>query len=247
MNKPLNTLLRTPLNTPLSITTLVCLCLLAVAARAQEPSDLASALLQQSAHALAGSLNAEGPTPRIEVQLGAPDARLRLAPCQRTEAYLPAGHRAIGRTRVGLRCLQGTTLWNITLPAQVKVWANGLVAMAPLPAGTRLAAHHLHLALIDWGADGGAAFASPTPVLGRELARPLAAGAAVRSDDLKQRQWFSAGETVQLVARGSGFAVSGEGEALSHGIEGQPARVRTPSGRILSGRPSGDRVVEVSL
>ena len=208
---------------------------------------MATALLQQSAQAAAGVFSAEGPAPRIEVQLGAPDARLRLAPCQRTEAYLPAGQRAIGRTRVGLRCLQGATLWNITLPAQVKVWASGLVAMGPLPAGTRLAAHHLQSAEIDWGADGGSGFANAAPVLGRELARPLAAGAALRSDDLKQRQWFSAGETVQLVARGNGFAVSGEGEALSHGIEGQPARVRTPSGRILSGRPLGDRTVEVHL
>ena len=238
-------------NKPLNTATLAGLCLLSAAALAQEPGDMASALLQQSAQSAAGGfgadLNSNGRAPRIEVQLGAPDARLRLAPCQRTEAYLPAGHRAMGRTRVGLRCLQGATLWNISLPAQVKVWAAGLVAMAPLPAGTRLAAHHLQLAEIDWGADGGGAFASPAPVLGRELARPLAAGAALRSDDLKQRQWFSAGETVQIVARGNGFAVSGEGEALSHGIEGQPARVRTPGGRVLSGRPLGDRVVELQL
>ena len=184
---------------------------------------------------------------RVEVQLGALDPRLRLAPCQRTEAYLPSGHRAIGRTRVGLRCLQGATLWNVSLPAVVKVWAPGLVAAGILPAGTRLAAHHLQAAVIDWGADGGAAFANAAALLGREVARPLAAGVALRGDDLKQRQWFSAGETVQVQARGAGFTVSGEGEALSHGIEGQAARVRTPGGRILSGRPSADRVVEVNL
>lgn len=220
------------------------------AALAPEPAGMAAGLLLQSAQAAVAGLtstNTDGVPARVEVQLGTPDPRLRLAPCQRTEAYLPAGQRAIGRTRVGLRCLQGTTLWNITLPAQVKVWAPGLVASNVLPAGTRLAAHHLHTAEIDWGADGGLAFSAAAPLLGRELVRPLAAGTALRSDDLKQRQWFSAGETVQIVARGAGFTVSGEGEALSHGIEGQAARVRTPGGRILSGRPLGDRVVEVNL
>ena len=36
--------------------------------------------------------------PRIEVQVGRLDARLRLAPCQQIVPYLPAGSRPIGRT-----------------------------------------------------------------------------------------------------------------------------------------------------
>ncbi len=56
-----------------------------------------------------------------------------------------------------------------------------------------------------------------------------------------------AGDTVRISARGAGFAVSGEGQALTPGIEGQTARVRTESGRIVVGRPVGERHVEMTL
>jgi flagella basal body P-ring formation protein FlgA len=84
-------------------------------------------------------------------------------------------------------------------------------------------------------------------LLGRQLARPLPAGAAVRLADLKQRQWFAAGDTVQLMARGQGFSVGGEGLALGPGVEGQPVRVRTDNGRVLSGQAVGRNRVEVQL
>ena len=69
----------------------------------------------------------------------------------------------------------------------------------------------------------------------------------MRPGDLKQRQWFGAGDTVKLVARGSGFSVSGEGQALSAGVEGQPVRVRIEGGRVLSGLAVGLNRVEVPL
>ena len=58
---------------------------------------------------------------------------------------------------------------------------------------------------------------------------------------------IEAGDLVRVVAVGNGYAVSAEGQAMSHGIEGQPARVRTESGRIITGVPAGDRRVEVAL
>jgi flagella basal body P-ring formation protein FlgA len=50
-----------------------------------------------------------------------------------------------------------------------------------------------------------------------------------------------------VIATGAGFALESEAQALSNGIEGQPARVRTESGRVLTGLPSGERRVEVAL
>jgi flagella basal body P-ring formation protein FlgA len=110
-----------------------------------------------------------------------------------------------------------------------------------------LEAGHLQQAEVDWAAGLTPAMADAGRLLGRTLARPLAAGAAVREGDLKQRQWFGAGDTVQLLARGTGFAVTGEGQALAPGIEGQPVRVRTEAGRVLSGLPVGRNRVEVQL
>ena len=204
-------------------------------------SELALGIVTQAAQTSAL------PGARVQVQLGALDPRLRLAPCQRSEAYLPAGARLLGRTRVGLRCVQGPTLWNVTLPVTVAVYAPAVVLRDALPAGTKLSADHLTSAEIDWGAAAGQAHASAAALIGRELGRPLAAGAPVLATDIKQRQWFAAGETVQVRASGTGFAINTDATALSHGIEGQPVRVRTDSGRVLSGRAVSDRLVEVAL
>ena len=53
------------------------------------------------------------------------------------------------------------------------------------------------------------------------------------------------GETVRVVVAGPGFSLESEGQALSNGVDGQPARVRLENGRIVSGSPAGDRRVQV--
>ena len=72
-------------------------------------------------------------------------------------------------------------------------------------------------------------------------------GQTLRQGHLKARQWFAAGETVKVVASGEGFVLESEAQAISNGIEGQPARVRTESGRVLTGVPSAERRLEVTL
>ncbi|MFO1336633.1 MAG: flagellar basal body P-ring formation chaperone FlgA [Burkholderiaceae bacterium] len=184
---------------------------------------------------------------RIEVEVGSLDPRLKLAPCQRIEPYLPPGLPAWGRTRIGLKCTQGAKLWNVSLPVTVHVYARALVAQAALPAGTVLAPEHVGEAEVDLAAAPGLPIAQPGALVGRSLQRPVAAGSPLRPADLKARQWFAAGETVRVVAVGPGWQVVTEAEALSPGLEGQPVRLRTESGRLLQGRPVGDRRVEVSL
>ena len=185
--------------------------------------------------------------PRIEVLVGRLDARLRLAPCSQVLPYLPAGTRPLGRTRIGLRCAQGPSAWNISLPVTVKVWAPAVVATTALPIGTRLAAHHLTRAEVDLAERSDPALLLPEAALGRTLARGLAPGEALRRDDLKLREWFKAGDTVRVMAMGPGYAVSSEGLALGPGLDGQATRVRTEGGRIVTGIAAGDHRVELSL
>ena len=205
--------------------------------------EQAQTLATQAAHTAFG-----GRTPvRVEVSAGALDPRLRLAPCARTEIFLPPGHRPWGRTRIGLRCVEGATLWRVTLPLTVQVWARAWVAAQPLPSGTVLEAHHLRLAEVDWAAQAAPVLWEPQAGLGRTLSVPRAVGEPLRASDLHALRWFDAGETVKLRAVGPGFAISGSGVALSAGLEGQSVRVRTPGGRTVTGRAVGDRVVEVLL
>jgi flagella basal body P-ring formation protein FlgA len=217
---------------------------IAAPAWAQMPPEAISPALDlavQAARALAPA------GARISADAGALDARLQLAPCARVEVYLPAGTVGWGRTRVGLRCTQGPTAWNVSLPVTVQAWAPAVALTAPLPAGARLDASQLALVDTDWAAGPSAPHADIASLQGRLLMRPMAAGAAPRAADLKPRQWFATGATVRLVASGQGFSIQTEGQALTPGLEGQMTRVRTEAGRVLTGRPVGDHRVEVSL
>ena len=185
--------------------------------------------------------------PRFEIIIGQLDARLRLAPCQQVDPYLPEGTRLWGKGRIGLRCTQGATKWNVYLPVTVKAFGPALVAAGNTAAGSVLTAADLTPAEVDLADDASPAIANAALAVGRALARPLKAGQSLRQSHLKPRQWFAAGDSVTVVAQGAGFSVAGEAQALTNGIEGQPARVRTDGGRVLTGQPVGDRRLEVSL
>ncbi len=210
-------------------------------------SPLLTPQFQQQVQALTAGQIAAPANARIDISIGSLDPRLKLAPCQRIEPYLPAGARLWGATRVGLRCTDGPVRWNVYLPVSVKVWAPALVAAAPIAAGVELTGRDLMLSEVDIAAAPGATFDQVGALIGRKLATPLAPGAAVRADMLRVRQWFAAGDPVVLIARGDGFSVSGAGEALGPGLEGQQVRVRTEGGRVVVGQPVGERRVEIKL
>ena len=216
-------------------------------ALAKAGNDLPAATLTQALALVQRSAKAGAPAgARIVVQPGSLDARLQLAPCAQITPYLPAGVPVWGRTRVGLRCSQGAA-WNVTLPVQVQVWAAAVVSTQALPAGASLGTGQLELAEIDWAAQNTPPFAQVEALHQRVLVRPVQPGQALRLVDLQARQWFKLGETVQVHATGPGFSIATEGQALSPGVEGQTARVRTDSGRIVSGTPVGERRLEVRL
>ena len=195
-----------------------------------------------------GARQAAAPLARVEVEVGSLDPRLKLAALRahRTlSARWPAGlgphpHRAALR-----RGPQG-------LERQP---AGDGACVGPL-AGDHGGAGHRHGAgrLAPGRGRGGPGrrararqWANVAAAVGRTLARPLPAGAALRQPDLKSRQWFAAGEMVKLVAVGPGWRIVTEGQAVTPGLEGQPARVRTDNGRVVQGRPVADREVEVTL
>jgi flagellar basal body P-ring formation protein FlgA len=184
---------------------------------------------------------------RVEILPGSLDPRLKLAACAHVQAYLPSGAAAWGRTRIGLRCTDGAARWNVFLPVQVRVWAPALVAAEAAPSGALAADLPWRVAEVDWAEQASPPIAQTQALAQRRLGRPLAAGQALRWADLQQRQWFASGDSVTIVARGAGFQVTGEGQALGVGLEGQAVRVRTESGRIITALPVAARRVEMSL
>lgn len=184
---------------------------------------------------------------RVEAQVGAVDARLTLAPCAAMQAYQPPGTRLWGRTRVGVRCVEGASRWNVFVPVQVAAWGPGWALKGDLPAGAVLSDQDVLAMEVDWAQAPGSVLTEQGAWAGKTLTRGLTAGTALRQDMVRNRQVFSAGAQVRVVAQGSGYAVTGSGVAVSTGFVGQAARVRMDNGRILSGAVQEDRSVRIEL
>ena len=225
----------------------------AVAAQAQQAAMAdGSALLRKESQAwveqaLAAAQSAGAAPLRMAVTFGSLDGRLSLAPCAAVEPYLPNGTRLWGRSRVGLRCVDGTTRWNVFLPVHVQAFGPAWVLKTDLPPGKVLTEKDVTQAEVDWAQENQSVLADPATWLGQTTTRGLAAGTALRQGMVRPAQVFQAGASVRVIAQGTGFQVSTDGLALSPGVVGSPARVRMENGRILSGTVLDMRTVRVDL
>ena len=184
---------------------------------------------------------------RMVVTVGALDSRLSLAPCAAIEPYVPSGLRLWGKTRIGVRCLDGAVRWNVFLPVQVKALGPAWVVKGDVPAGKVLTQDDAIVAEVDWAQDNQAILADPALWLGQTATRALSTGQPLRQGMVRPAQVFQAGATVRVVAQGPGFVISSDGQALSAGVVGAQARVRIDNGRILSGVVLDMRTVRVDL
>ena len=182
---------------------------------------------------------------RMEVQMGQLDPRLRLAACAKVEPYLPAGSRLWGRTRLGLRCLQGAVAWNVFLPITVKAWGPAWVLQNGVPSGRPLSADDAVQAEVDWAEESAAVYANQQDWVGLVASRPLAAGQALRQNMLRTPALFAVGAEVRVLVNGGGFSVTSSGKAMSAAGEGQTVRVRMDNGRLISGVVNPEGVVLV--
>ncbi len=149
-------------------------------ANAEDPAPaLAAGLVDQVRSLALGKAAAPGAT-RVEVVVGQLDPRLHLAPCERIEPYLPPNIRLWGKSRIGLRCKEGRTAWNVYLPIVVKVWGRALVVPAGASAGSIVAESDLDEAEVDLAEEFTPVFVDRKLVVGRTLAQALRPGQAVR-------------------------------------------------------------------
>lgn len=230
---------------------LAALWLLPVSARAQSSE---AAGLERMAKAFVlpavGStlLPATGDAPlRPEVVMGTLDTRLRLAPCNRVEPHLPPGTRLWGRSRIGLRCVDGPTRWNVFVPVTVKAWGPAWVLKHPVASGATLTPEDVEMAETDWAEHNASVILSPALWVGRQAAYSLQPGQALRQNMVRAAPAFAAGAMVKVSSAGNGFQVVVTGEALAPGLLGQSARVRLPGGKVVTGLVRDDQTVELGL
>ena len=195
-----------------------------------------------------GQVNSrDGNALRMEVTLWQLDSRLRLAPCARIEPYLPTNTRLWGKTRVGLRCLEGKARWNVFLPVTVKAMGPAWVLRGPMSSGSTLRAQDAVQEEVDWASEPSPILALPAQWVGQLAAYPLSPGQPLREAMIRAPQVFQVGALVRILAHGSGFSVSSDGQALTNGVVGQMARVKTEGGKVVSGMVLDTHTVDVPL
>ena len=218
---------------------LVFICLLlecASASAAQDHtqiSNIVAAFVQQQTAALPG---------KISYKINEIDQRIALSSCARLEAFLPAGSQLIGKTSVGVRCIEKGG-WSIFVPVQIKVSINLLVSTRQLPLGHTLQKGDISSQTMEISQAGG--LADPEQAIGKVLRYGIAAGQVLRENMLRAPYSITQGQVVQLVVQGGNFSIRSEGIALNNAGEGQTVQVRTSSGRVISGIAGTGGVVEI--
>jgi flagella basal body P-ring formation protein FlgA len=217
--------------------------------RAQSQDDLSDYANQWINQALDLPSASSGAAPlRPEVVVGRLDSRLQLAPCARIEPYIPKGTQLWGRSRVGLKCLEGPVAWNVFLPVTVKAWGPAWVMKRNVPANSVLQADDAEMVSeVDWAENRSPVVALPEQWVGMQAAFTLMPGQALRQNAVRPPQVFSVGSQVRVSTSGVGFEMSATGHALTAGMVGQSARVKLLSGKVVSGPVSKTGVVELAL
>ena len=180
----------------------------------------------------------------VEISVGEPDPHLNLAPCARAEPFIPTGMKLLGRASVGVRCLDGAN-WTIYLPVRVRMFMDVMVAGRPIARGQPVTSSDVRAERVDIAPLRGNAILSADWADGRSATRAIAPGEAVRRDWLKAPGVVTAGESVQVVAIGTGFAAQTSGKALTGAAEGENVQVAVSGGRILTGVARAPHTVEI--
>lgn len=87
----------------------------------------------------------------------------------------------------------------------------------------------------------------PSKIIGHIATHRIPRGTTLRANAVRNPQSIARGQLVQTIARGPGFVVSSEGQALQNGNPGARIQVRTASGQIIQGIVLDAHSVEVIL
>lgn len=183
----------------------------------------------------------DGQKLRLEIEVGTINRNLKLAPCDKAEPFVPNNARLWGRANIGLRCVAGAR-WTTFIPVRISAWGPALVARVMLPAGRIPQADDFVVQEVDWAASRSTPIANRALLDNQELIRPVAAGRPLLAEYLRIAPTVRAGEPIPVILQGEGFSIGIEAVALSAAADGQQVRVRTGTGKVLSGTVDGRSV-----
>ena len=181
-----------------------------------------------------------------QIKVSPVDPQLKLASCSAIEFFLPNNSHQRGNLRLGARCSE-PQVWSIYLGASILESKTYFVTRKPLPKDYSIQSSDLVASQVYDSNNSPSLITDPEQITGRILTHPIAAGVALRQQDLRSEASLQRGQIVKIVAKGSGFTISNQGQLLANAIAGQSARVMTASKQIITGIARSGGIVEVAV
>lgn len=213
---------------------LFCLSLLASYASLAVTENEILQLAEQQARQLAAHATGD-----VRIKAGPVDMS-RLPACSDIEAYTPPNSRNLGRVHIGVRCVAQSS-WSILVPVHIAVFSTYVETRRNLQTGSNLQADDLQLKQGELSTLPTGTLLRLEDALGKTLRSTLAAHQPLRRHQLITPPVIRQGQSVQVLFRGEGFAISAEGKALNDAAPGEIARARMHN-ESSGGRNSGRNI-----
>lgn len=170
-----------------------------------------------------------------------------LPTCVQPEPFLPNANQApVGRVSVGVRC--GADSRQVRyLQAQIDIIGSYVVAARDIERGTLITAEMLSERGGNLGELAAQALTDEKDIVGKIAQRPIRSGSTFLTQFLQAPHLVERGQRVTVIAQGSSFRVSREGEALENGALGDRVRVRFDSREIMTARVSDQGILVVDF
>ncbi|MFC3285165.1 flagellar basal body P-ring formation chaperone FlgA [Litchfieldella rifensis] len=217
---------------------------LALTTPVQAGDDDNTALLNERVHAFlyaqASELGSE-----VNIEVHPPSAHLPT--CENPRPFLPNANQSLaGRVSVGVRC--GELGQQVRyMQATLAVIGEQVVTSRSIAAGTVIDASMLALRPAELGRLPNGAITEMAQAIGKQATRPIGEGRALTERQLKEVTLVERGARVRVEARGQGFSIAREGEALDNGAMDSEIRVRLDNRDILRARVIGRDRLEVDF
>ena len=183
---------------------------------------------------------------QVSFEIGNLDPGNQFVPCTTFDISRPSGTQPWGRTNVQVRCINEAS-WRVYVPVHIRVKLEYMISARPVAQGQVVVAGDLSSQLGDLSELPTNILTDPGHAVGKAAATSIPAGRPLRADMFKAVTAVHQGQTVKVISRGPGFAVTNEGRALNNAVEGQMTQVKLGNGQVVSGIAKSGGSVEINF
>ena len=181
----------------------------------------------------------------VTITIDPPSANTRMAACDHYEFFLPAGTRLWGKIHLGVKC-ERPAVWTAYLQSSISVQGHYLRSARKINRGQPILESDIEITRGDLTTLPARYLTEAHQAVGRITKSTLASKQALTHDQLLQPAVIKQGQKVKVLVGGATFTASVSGVALQSAGEGESIKVRTESGRTLTGIARSNGSVEIS-